>query len=49
VHEQQQHHVVWAGASDVAAATTLLQAVTADPQTVLVGLNNVDALIAAHA
>ena len=49
VHEQQAHNTQWAGASDVAAATVLLHAVTSDPQTVLVGVKNADALIAAHA
>ena len=49
VREQEEHHTVWAGASDTAAATTLLQAVTADPQSVLVGVRDAENLIAAHA
>lgn len=49
VHEQQAHDTAWAGDSDVAAATALLQAVTADHQSLLVGLKHVDEMIAAHA
>ncbi len=49
VREQEEHHTVWVGTSDSAAATTLLQGVTADPQTVLVGVRNAENLIAAHA
>ncbi|MFO1159634.1 MAG: VCBS domain-containing protein [Reyranellaceae bacterium] len=49
VHEQQSHHTVWAGASDAAAATALLHAVTADAPTVLTGMKTAEALIAAHA
>jgi ribosomal protein L21E len=49
VHEQQEHHTVWAGASDVAAATRLIDTVTDDPQSLLVGIHNATALIAAHA
>jgi hypothetical protein len=49
VHQQEQHHTTWVGTSDTAAATTLMHAVTADPQTVLVGIKNAEALIAAHA
>jgi hypothetical protein len=45
VHEQQDHHTVWAGASDTAAATSLLHTVTADAQTVLTGIKNAEALI----
>ncbi|MGE4073920.1 MAG: DUF4214 domain-containing protein [Reyranella sp.] len=48
VREQEEHATVWAGASDIAAATTLLEAVTADPQSVLVGVRNAEDLIAAH-
>jgi len=48
VQEQQQHHTTWAGDSDLAAATSLLDAVTSDPQTVLLGIKNVDAIIEAH-
>ena len=49
VDEQDEHHTAWAGASDIAAATTLLQSVTADPQTVLMGVRNAENLIEAHA
>jgi len=49
VHEQQVHNTVWAGASDVAQATDLLRSVTSDPSSVLVGIRNAEALIAAHA
>jgi hypothetical protein len=48
VHQQEQHNTVWAGASDNSAATALLHPVTADPQTVLIGIKNADALVAAH-
>jgi hypothetical protein len=48
VQQQEQHNTPWAGASDVSAATALLHPVTADPQTMLVGIKNADALIAAH-
>lgn len=48
VGEQQAHGTVWAGASDNAAATSLLQAVTADPESVLTGIKTAEALIAAH-
>jgi hypothetical protein len=49
VHQQEQHNTPWAGTSDVTAATNLLHAVTADPQTVLIGIKNADTLVAAHA
>jgi hypothetical protein len=49
VHEQKEHDMAWAGASDIAAATALLHPVTDDPHTVLVGLKNADALVAGHA
>ncbi len=49
VHEQQAHHTKWAGASGVAAATALLDAVAAEPQTVLTGIRNAELLIAGHA
>ena len=49
VREQQEHDMAWAGASDVAAATALLEAVTADPASVLIGLRNAEALVANHA
>ncbi|MGD9879691.1 MAG: DUF4214 domain-containing protein [Reyranella sp.] len=49
VAEQEFHGIVWAGASDIAAATALLQDVTADPLSVLVGIANAEALITNHA
>jgi hypothetical protein len=49
VKQQELHGTVWAGASDKAAATALLQGVTSDPSTLLVGLKNAEALVAAHA
>jgi hypothetical protein len=49
VHEQLALDTVWAGASDVAAATTLLDAVTDTPQTILTGIRNAETLIANHA
>ncbi len=49
VREQQSHHTAWAGASDVAAATALLDPVGEDPLSVLVGIRNAELLIAGHA
>jgi hypothetical protein len=49
VQEQQERGTVWAGASDVAAATALLDPVGSDPLSVLVGVRNAENLIAAHA
>jgi hypothetical protein len=49
VHEQEEHGTVWAGASDVAAATDLLDAVASDTQSVLIGIKNAETLIANHA
>jgi hypothetical protein len=46
--EQQQHGTVWSGANDVAAATALLDAVTSDPNTLLMGIRNADNLVATH-
>ncbi len=48
VHKQEEHHTVWAGAIDAVAATSLLDAVTSDPQSVLIGIKQADMLIAAH-
>jgi hypothetical protein len=48
VREQQQHGTVWAGASDTAAATQLLDPVSSDPASVLIGIRNADAYIASH-
>ena len=46
--EQQQHGTVWSGATDVAAATALMDSVSSDPSTLLTGIRNADNLIAAH-
>jgi hypothetical protein len=48
IHEQQAHHTIWAGASDIAAATALLDAVTDAPQAILTGIRNAETLIANH-
>ncbi|WP_395714266.1 Calx-beta domain-containing protein [Reyranella sp.] len=48
VHEQQDHHMVWSGASDITAATNLVHAITADPQTLLIGVRSAEVLAAAH-
>jgi hypothetical protein len=44
-----QHHVQYNRAIDQAPATALLHVVTNDPQTIMVGIKQADALIAAHA
>ena len=49
VEQQQQHHMEWRGASDAAAATALLGAVTAEPHSVLIGIRNAEFLVANHA
>jgi hypothetical protein len=38
VHDQERFHAPWTAADDAVDATALLHAVTADPQTVLVGI-----------
>lgn len=48
VFQQELHGTVWAGASDVAAATTLLQSVTADPHSLLIGVRSAEELIINH-
>jgi hypothetical protein len=48
VNAQEAHHMTWAGASDITAATALLHAVTADPQSVLIGVRDAETLAAAH-
>jgi hypothetical protein len=48
VYQQELHNTVWAGASDIAAATTLLHSVNADPQSLLVGMRNAEDLIVHH-
>ena len=49
VGEQVEHGIEWAGASDIAVATALLDGVTTDPQSLLVGIRNAEVLIANHA
>jgi hypothetical protein len=49
VVQQVQHNIQYNGATDQAPATALLHAVTSDPQTVLIGIKQADALIATHA
>jgi len=49
VHQEQAHNTRWSGSSDITATTALLDAVTSDPQTVLVGIKQADQLIATHA
>ncbi|MFO1080278.1 MAG: DUF4214 domain-containing protein [Reyranellaceae bacterium] len=48
VHQQQAHGTQWNGTTDNPSATALLQAVTSDPQSVLVGIKQADLLVAAH-
>jgi hypothetical protein len=48
VHEQERHGTIWAGVDDVASATALLEGVTSDPQSLLMGIRNANDLIAAH-
>ncbi|MFO1084979.1 MAG: Calx-beta domain-containing protein [Reyranellaceae bacterium] len=38
VHDQQQYHAPWTAVDDGAAATALLHAITAEPQSVLIGV-----------
>jgi hypothetical protein len=47
VHEQQQLGAAWSDAADGANATALLQAVTSNPQTVLVGIAQAHNLVLA--
>lgn len=49
VQTQEEHQMAWAGASDIAAATALLDAVTADTRTVLTGIKTAEVLVAEHA
>jgi len=49
VRQQELQGMAWAGASDIAAATELLQGVTSDPASVLIGIRNAELLVAAHA
>jgi len=48
VHEQQESNMEWAGASDVAAARQLLDAVSGDPASVLMGVKNAGELVELH-
>jgi hypothetical protein len=48
VFQQELHGTVWAGASDIAAATTLLHSVSADPHSLLIGVKQAENLIAYH-
>ena len=48
VQEQIDRGMGWAGDSDRIAATSLLQAVTSAPQTVLTGIRTAEDLVAAH-
>ncbi len=48
VHEQQDHNTQWAGVSDIIAATNLLHAVAATPQSILTGIKTAETLIANH-
>ena len=48
IHEQEEHHTVWNGASDTVAATNLLHAVASDAPSVLIGVKNAEVLIANH-
>jgi hypothetical protein len=47
VHQQEQRGTSWSFAADHTNATALLHAVTADPQTVLIGIKQADALVLA--
>jgi len=49
VDEQREHDTQWAGAADIAAATSLLDAVTSAPQSILTGIRTAEILIANHA
>jgi hypothetical protein len=48
VFQQELRGTVWAGASDIAAATTLLHSVNADPESLLIGVRTAQELIANH-
>jgi len=48
VYQQELYGTVWAGASDVAAATTLLHSVNADPESLLIGVRTAHELIVNH-
>jgi len=48
VAQQELHHTQWQGASDMAAAALLLDPVSAEPHSVLIGIRNGEFLIANH-
>lgn len=48
VHAQERMLVQWQDATDKPAAVALLHGVTADPQSVLLGLKQADQFIAEH-
>lgn len=45
VQQQELHGTVWEGPSDLTAATALIQSVTADPLSVLIGIQTADHLV----
>lgn len=46
VHQQALHGTKWAGDSDIVFATQLLDTVTSDPRSVLIGMRSADAVLA---
>lgn len=48
VHEQQDHQMQWAGASDIASAAQLLASVSADATSILMGVRAANELVADH-
>ncbi|MFO1083152.1 MAG: Ig-like domain-containing protein [Reyranellaceae bacterium] len=48
VEQQALHHMPWQGAADTAAAAALLDPVTAEPYSVLIGIRNGEFLVANH-
>jgi hypothetical protein len=48
VYQQEIHGTIWAGASDIAAATDLLHSVNADPASLLAGVKAAETLIVNH-
>ncbi|MGD9882796.1 MAG: DUF4214 domain-containing protein, partial [Reyranella sp.] len=49
VEQQELHHMRWQDASDTAASAVLLDPVTAEPHSVLIGIRNGEFLVANHA
>jgi hypothetical protein len=45
---EEPHGTVWEGASDIAAATTLLHSVNADTESLPIGVRTAQELIASH-